>query len=61
VGAVFVAGSHAPSHGNGAKYLANRRPRDRVGRHYLKGREGDRINTVMAAGRLQLQSAPALA
>ena len=46
--AVFVAGSHAPSHGNGAR-LANPRRHDRMGRNYLKGREGDRINAVMAA------------
>jgi hypothetical protein len=46
---VFVAGSHAPSHGNGAKELANPRPHDKTSRDYLKEREGDRINTVMAA------------
>ena len=33
----------------------------RMGRNYLKGPEGDRINAVLAGCRLQLQPAPALA
>ena len=33
----------------------------RMGRNYLKGRDGDRSNAVLAAGRLQLQPPPALA
>ena len=39
---MFVTGSHAPSHGNGE--LANPRWHDRMGRNYLLGLEGDRIN-----------------
>jgi hypothetical protein len=32
----------------------------RMGRNHLKGREGDRINAVLARRRLQLQPTPAL-
>jgi len=33
----------------------------RMGRNHLRGHDGDRINAVLAAGQLQLRSAPALA